>query len=455
MSPTISIKSDSISEPIQKFSTIPDQDPISKPRQNTIINHNLSTVSSSIASSITSTKKTKVKNYSGYLKFENPTYYNQVFDSFQSPTQVGLTANLCGQFCLSTITDVDPSDDCSNNYNCMCSSSSAQDLLIDDELELTFYRRNLFQVSSIASNISSAVYSVSPSTGNKSPIVTMAMEISITSTDNINVPKLLYIPTKSESTKDKSKNANVELEPKVHILRDQTNGDIQPSIVFWDRLQFRNATTHNGRRQLQNFYTLGITLFAELATRERVPLMKIVTKPIVVRGRNPLFYEGRRTIYITDLTVRTNEFALRRETVERKKRRLSEILDHSIAVKPEENVELKAPKPVKRTRTCKCRLETPSIVMKSEENVEFKALKRVARAKTCKSRPKTISIKTENNIDLEESINKSEKKNATKEEDESKHSNVNTCQYEYIEMPESYMTASVDYFYRPHSMNYL
>lgn len=424
MSPTISIKSASISEPIRKFSTIPDQDPvISKPRRNTTIGHNLSAVSSPIAS--TSTKKTKVKNYSEYLDFESPIYHNQVFDSSQSPTQIGLTAHLSGQFSLSPITQVNASDDCSNNNNCTSSlfskSSPAQDLLIDNDLELTFYRRNLFQVSSIVSNISSAVYSVSPSTGKKSRIVTMAMEISISGTDETKTPKLLYIPTKPDSTKSTPEQANVELEPKVKILGDQTHGCIQASIVHWKRLQFRYATTHNGRRRLQNYFNLGVTLFAELATRERVPVVQVVSKPIVVRGRNPQFYKNRKTIHITDSTVQTNEFAPWRETVEGK-RRSSEVLDHSIAVKPEENVELEAPE-------------------------------RVKRAKIRKSRPDTI--KSENKIDSDKSSNKSESEIVTEENDESKHSDTKICQYEYVAMPSNYLTGPVDYFYRPHSMVHL
>jgi hypothetical protein len=277
--------------------------------------------------------------------------------------------------------------------------------MLDDDLELTFYRRNLFQVSCVVSNIPSAVYAASPNTGKMSRIITMSMEISIFGTDETKTPKLLYIPRKPDSNKPAPEQSNAELEPKTKILGGQAHNQVQTEVVDWKRLQFRYATTHNGRRRLQNYFNLKVTLFAELDTRERVSLVHVDSKPIVVRGRNPQFYKSRKTIHITDSTTQTNEFAAWRETVEGKGRS-SEASDHSIAVKPEDNTEPIAPERIKRTKV----FPSPS---------------------------EAVTVKQEEKAVAEDN-----------EQDEESDSD----KYEYFAMPSHYLTGPVDSVFRPHSM---
>lgn len=117
------------------------------------------------------------------------------------------------------------------------------------------------------------------------------MEVSVSGTDETKKPKLLYTPPKPDTIKQEQLPAVKPLWPK-----DSAQGE----VVDWKRLQFRSATTHNGRRRLQNYFTLTVAVFAELENRQRVRLVYAQSRPIVVRGRNPLFYRNRQTIAISD-----------------------------------------------------------------------------------------------------------------------------------------------------------
>ena len=401
----------STNESTRTFSTSPDQEFfLSKPRRNTTTGHSLPNNSSHIASTPSSNRNVgTTTNYSEYLDFKEPVYHSQTFSSTQSPTKVNLTAHLSGQFSLSPITQGTTSSVSSNSSNSdeiMTPefANSPLNSMLDDDLELTFYRRNLFQVSCVVSNIPSAAYAMSPSTGKMSRIMTMSMEISIVGTDETKTPKLLYVPRKPDSNKPAPKQSNAELEPKTKILGGQAHSQVQTEVVDWKRLQFRYATTHNGRRRLQNYFNLKVTLFAELDTRERVSLVHVDSKPIVVRGRNPQFYKSRKTIHITDSTTQTNEFAAWRETAEGK-RRSSEASDHSIAVKPEDNSEHTAPERVKRAKT--------------------------------------------SSYISEEAVVKKEEKVAAEDSDDE---DSDSDKYEYFAMPSHYLTGPVDSVFRPHSM---
>ncbi|KAK4938857.1 hypothetical protein LTR10_020763 [Elasticomyces elasticus] len=57
--------------------------------------------------------------------------------------------------------------------------------------------------------------------------------------------------------------------------------------LIWKRLQFKNSTANNGRRNgVQQKYRLKLTLTANLATGEKVPIVEAESGAIIVRGRS-------------------------------------------------------------------------------------------------------------------------------------------------------------------------
>lgn len=202
---------------------------------------------------------------SHFLRFEPAVVETEVYNQDKRHVKIDLLAQLSGQFSLSP----------TNNQQ----SGSTH-------LELTFYRRNLFQVSCTVHYNSIPKYASS----DKSGIVAMSMEVSLSGSDESKQPKLLYIPLKSEKNQQ-------DQAPRIK----RVNGNASKiETIDWTRLQFNSATLHNGRRKLQNYFTLRVAMFAELENRKRVRLLYADSRPIVVRGRNPRFYKNRLTVPITD-----------------------------------------------------------------------------------------------------------------------------------------------------------
>lgn len=313
------------------------------PRRNTTTGHNLSAPTTYMSAPL----RPPTDN-SHYLHFFPPVQDTPVYDARNCESSIGLTAQLSGQFSLSpalasgssssfsadesmhenvstpepktsphTNTSISPekstpirivaqpaeythTNDSTNNISPATSDNSLQ--ASSPQLELIFYRRNLFQISCIVTNARNAVYAgcsdspTNPAAASSSTlrprILGFSMEVSVSGTDESKKPKLLYTPPKADST-----NSKEEQNPAVKPLcpRDSAQGE----VVDWKRLQFRSATAHNGRRRLQNYYTLTVALFAELDNRQRVRLVYAQSHPIVVRGRNPQFYRNRMTIAIT------------------------------------------------------------------------------------------------------------------------------------------------------------
>ncbi|ORX49248.1 hypothetical protein BCR36DRAFT_583851 [Piromyces finnis] len=65
----------------------------------------------------------------------------------------------------------------------------------------------------------------------------------------------------------------------------------QNTIVLYERLQFRKATSNNGKRATsQQFYSVVVKLYGQLVDGENIPIAYIESSPIVVRGRSPGHY---------------------------------------------------------------------------------------------------------------------------------------------------------------------
>ena len=68
------------------------------------------------------------------------------------------------------------------------------------------------------------------------------------------------------------------------------------TIVLYERLQFRKATSNNGKRATaQQFYSLKVNLFGQLEDGKQVLIAFIESSPIVVRGRSPGHYNHQNS----------------------------------------------------------------------------------------------------------------------------------------------------------------
>lgn len=262
------------------------------PRRNTTIGHDLTYPARTIPA------PPLQEDNSQYLQFLPPVMDTPIFDSKLNSTSIGLTGHLSGQFSLSPTGPSEGDEEKSSPHS---DKSPSPDKNAASQLELTFYRRNLFQVSCNVTNARSAVYAMcsgpSGTESQRSRIIGLSMKVSVSGSDESKMPKLIYTPPKPVARKQ-------EQEPAIKPVWPKDSGS---EVVDWKRLQFRSATAHNGRRRLQNYFTLTVALYAELENCQRVCLVHANSRPIVVRGRNPLFYSNRQTIAISDTAAHVRD----------------------------------------------------------------------------------------------------------------------------------------------------
>lgn len=241
-------------------------------------------------------------NYAEYLQLLPAVNDTPIFTSGKKPTHIGLKGHLSGQFSLSPTgpTDGGEEDRSPSDKSTNTSPNSDKSASPNPPLELTFYRRNLFQISCTVTNARSEMFAQTSSSKGGAPelsrIVSLSMQVSVIGSDESKKPKLLYTPPKPAADKQ-------EQIPSIKPLWPKDNAHSE--VIDWKRLQFRSATAHNGRRRLQNYFTLSVGVFAELENRQRVPVVHAQSRHIVVRGRNPQFYKNRPTIAISDTHVRS------------------------------------------------------------------------------------------------------------------------------------------------------
>lgn len=233
----------------------------------------------------------EITHSSQYLELLPSIENSYIFDKKFNKVNVFLSGTLSGNFFISR---TKPDDETQESK----------------EYDLTFYRRNLFQISCTIRNARDAYYAVANNEYSK--IVSLKLGISVTGSDETKPIKLLYSPPKSNNSNGTSTmmapTTPTEIEP--NLKRVFINDSGYDEVIDWKRLQFSSATAHNGRKRLQNFFTITVTLYAELENAQRIELMKSHSRPIVVRGRNPRFYQLRENIPLSEnpLINRTKPF---------------------------------------------------------------------------------------------------------------------------------------------------
>ncbi|KAH8665822.1 hypothetical protein BGZ60DRAFT_470526 [Tricladium varicosporioides] len=172
-------------------------------------------------------------------------------------------------------------------------------------MELTCYRRNLFQISGTMT-LSRTIRQVLNEQGQPVPIYDLIATISALESIEGKSTEIISVPWKTSagaSSEDKAGAA-----PPKWPLDLSMNPELDPSVVSipiaWKRLQFKHATANNGRRKgLQQHYVIQINLIATLATGESIKLAEIQSGPIIVRGRSPRNFDSRKDVPLSERKV--------------------------------------------------------------------------------------------------------------------------------------------------------
>lgn len=115
--------------------------------------------------------------------------------------------------------------------------------------------------------------------------------------------KIISVPWKTPANgAAPSPEDKTEKEPSSIPLDQGANHDLDSSDftvcpIAWKRLQFRVATANNGRRrELQQHFTVKLSVVATLASGSRTTLCEALSGPIIVRGRSPRNFQARKDV---------------------------------------------------------------------------------------------------------------------------------------------------------------
>lgn len=169
-------------------------------------------------------------------------------------------------------------------------------------MELTCYRRNLFQISGTVT-LSRGIKSMINEQGQQVPLFDLMATISALESIEGKSTEIISVPWKTSTVTSSEDKAGAA--PPKWPLDLSMNPELDPTCVSipiaWKRLQFKHATANNGRRKgLQQHYIIQINLTATLATGETVKLAEIQSGPIIVRGRSPRNFDSRKDVPLSE-----------------------------------------------------------------------------------------------------------------------------------------------------------
>ena len=190
-------------------------------------------------------------------------------------------------------------------------------------LELTCYRRNLWQISAqitLPRNVSHYV----DDHGRRAPVAELAASISAVESIEGRAAEMITIPWRGSSNNNNNNNSAplgatddtttttttttakaVGAPPIVPLdlaSGHEVDGGSRVSLpVSWKRLQFKHATANNGRRKgLQQHYIVQINLLVKTETGEHIKVAEVQSGPVIVRGRSPRNFDSRREVPLGD-----------------------------------------------------------------------------------------------------------------------------------------------------------
>lgn len=169
-------------------------------------------------------------------------------------------------------------------------------------IELTCYRRNLFQITGTITIPRNLQY-LCTEQGDQIPILGQELTISATESLEGNPVKIISVPWKTPASSTTVVEDKTEKEPPSCPLDLSQGQDLDAEYVnfpiSWKRLQFRIATANNGRRkELQQHYVVRLRVLATLATGAKIPICEIHSGAIIVRGRSPRNFQSRKDLPI-------------------------------------------------------------------------------------------------------------------------------------------------------------
>lgn len=169
-------------------------------------------------------------------------------------------------------------------------------------MELTCYRRNLFQISGTVTLSRNITHMINEQ-GQQIPLYDLTATISALESIEGKSTEIISVPWKTSTGSSSEDKAGAA--PPKWPLDLSMNPELDPLSVSipiaWKRLQFKHATANNGRRKgLQQHYVIQINLMATLATGENVKLAEIQSGAIIVRGRSPRNFDSRKDVPLSE-----------------------------------------------------------------------------------------------------------------------------------------------------------
>lgn len=218
------------------------------------------------------------------LSFQPSTCSQSVVDFHQRPASLAIQAQLHGMFFLAE------------------SSRTLTGELASSPAELTCYRRNLFQITGNVTLPRLMQYYYNEQ-GERIQIQSQELTISATESVEGSPVKIISVPWKTPATGQAPPppEEKVEKEPTSIALDQSANHDVDAEYsvfpIAWKRLQFRVATANNGRRrELQQHFTIKLSVTATLEDGSKVSLCDALSGPIIVRGRSPRNFQQRKDV---------------------------------------------------------------------------------------------------------------------------------------------------------------
>jgi hypothetical protein len=173
-------------------------------------------------------------------------------------------------------------------------------------LELTCYRRNLWQISGQIT-LPRHVAQYVDDQGRRAPVVELAASITAVESIEGRIAEMITIPWRGGNPPLGAEETKVVSPPPVVPLDfsgggQEVDGGNRVSVpVAWKRLQFKHATANNGRRKgLQQHYVVQINLLVKSKGGEYIKVAEIQSGPVIVRGRSPRNFDSRKEVPLGD-----------------------------------------------------------------------------------------------------------------------------------------------------------
>ncbi|OIW24380.1 p53-like transcription factor [Coniochaeta ligniaria NRRL 30616] len=175
-------------------------------------------------------------------------------------------------------------------------------------LELTCYRRNLWQCSGQITLPKYGVSAVVTEQGRRVPVFDLAASITAIESIEGKSTEIISIPWKSSTANpgggavsEDTKVASAPPQVPLDLGSGQElDGHMVSVPVSWKRLQFKHATANNGRRKgLQQHYVVQINLLGKTKSGEFIKIAEIQSGPVIVRGRSPRNFDSRKDVPLT------------------------------------------------------------------------------------------------------------------------------------------------------------